>query len=87
MLGREPVPMHADYDRGVADHDIDLLYEDTAMVGLIECIPQPGQLFVENIAVAPDHQGPIIRDGVWAAGCPAMPSCGRRRQTCRNSAC
>ncbi len=57
VLGRKPVPMVADYDRGVLDHEIDLLHDDTVMVALIECIPQHDQLFIENIAVAPAHQG------------------------------
>ncbi len=57
ILGREPLPMVADYDRAVRDHHIDLLYDGGELVALIECIPHPDHLFIENLAIAPGHQG------------------------------
>ena len=49
--------MVADYDVAVRDHIIDLLHVDTALVALVEMIPQPDHLLIENIAVAPAFQG------------------------------
>lgn len=57
VLGREPMPMQADYDHAVRAHEIDLMMEDAGLVALIEMIPQPDLLFIANIAVSPGHQG------------------------------
>lgn len=56
-VGREPVPMQADYDAAVINHWIDLIEEDGRLIALIEVIPHPDHLFVENIAVAEERQG------------------------------
>src|SRR5665213_2320252 len=57
VIGREPKPMTADYARAVADHVIDLLEQDGQPVALIEAIPTPAYLLIENIAVLPDRHG------------------------------
>ena len=57
VIGREPRPMGADYARAVREHRIDLLAEDGAVLGLIEMVPQPDHLWIENVAVRPDSQG------------------------------
>ena len=57
LIGREPLPMQADYDQAVREHRIDLLYDDGELVGLIETIVHHDHLFIENLAVAPAHQG------------------------------
>jgi ribosomal protein S18 acetylase RimI-like enzyme len=57
LIGREPKPMQADYDRAIAANRIDLAYEDGALAGLIETIEQTGHLLIENIAVSPGCQG------------------------------
>ena len=57
LIGREPLPMQADYDRAVREHAIDLLTVDGALAGLIETIVRPDHLWIENVAVAPDWQG------------------------------
>lgn len=57
VLGREPLPMTADYGKAVEKHRIDLLYLDERLVALIEMIPQAGHLLIENIAVSPAFQG------------------------------
>ena len=56
-LGREPMPMKADYARAVREHQIDVLNIDGRMVGLIETMPRSDHLWIENIAVRPDCQG------------------------------
>jgi GNAT superfamily N-acetyltransferase len=57
LIGREPLPMQADYQRAIAEHMIDLLVDGGALVGLIETILRPDHLWVENVAVAPEWQG------------------------------
>lgn len=57
VLGREPMPMKADYDRAVREHEIDLLYADGHLAALIEIVTNNDHLFIENVAVAPAHQG------------------------------
>ena len=57
LIGREPLPMQADYDRAVREHAIDLLHDDGTLVGLIETIPRSDHLWIENVAVAPDRRG------------------------------
>jgi GNAT superfamily N-acetyltransferase len=57
LIGREPLPMQADYERAVAEHTIDLLIVDGALAGLIETILRPDHLWIENVAVGPGQQG------------------------------
>jgi N-acetylglutamate synthase-like GNAT family acetyltransferase len=57
LIGREPLPMQADYDMAVREHVIELLYDDGELVGLIETIAHPDHLFIENVAVRPQSQG------------------------------
>ena len=57
LMGREPMPMTADYDLAVREHEVDLAYLGGALVGVIEMILHPDHLFIENLAVAPGHQG------------------------------
>jgi GNAT superfamily N-acetyltransferase len=57
LIGREPLPMQADYRRAVGEHTIDLLIEGGALAGLIETILRPDHLWIENVAVAPERQG------------------------------
>lgn len=57
VLGREPLPMTADYAEAVKKHRIDLLYLDGKLVALIEMIPKADHLLIENVAVSPAFQG------------------------------
>ena len=57
VIGREPFPMQADYEQAVRQHRFDLLYLDAALAALIETMQQPDHWWIENIAVAPQHQG------------------------------
>ncbi|MER9845095.1 hypothetical protein NKJ59_28385 [Mesorhizobium australicum] len=36
VIGREPLPMRADYDKAVAEHPFELAVEDGRLVGMIE---------------------------------------------------
>ena len=57
VIGREPLPMAADYDHAVRHHRIDLLRLDGDLAGLIEMIPATDHLLIENVAVALAFQG------------------------------
>lgn len=57
LIGREPLPMRADYEAAVREHAIELLYDNGELVGLIETIVNPDHLFIENVAVRPQSQG------------------------------
>lgn len=57
LIGREPKPMGADYDAAIARHRIDLAYLGSELAALIETIPEPDHLLIENVAVAPSFQG------------------------------
>ena len=56
LIGREPMPMLADYVTAVQKHRIDLLYTDGELAALIEMIPEPASLLIENVAVSPALQ-------------------------------
>ena len=57
LIGREPMPMTADYERAVREHMIDLLFVDARLVALIETVNEADHLLIANVAVAPPFQG------------------------------
>jgi ribosomal protein S18 acetylase RimI-like enzyme len=57
MIGREPLPMTADYEAAVRDHIVDLLYIDDRLTALIEMKPEADHLLIINVAVSPACQG------------------------------
>ncbi len=57
LLGREPMPMRVDYDKAILEHRFDLAVEHGAILGLIETVPHPDHLWIDNVAVAPAAQG------------------------------
>ncbi len=56
LIGREPLPMRADYAAAVLAHRFDLLVRGLAVLALIETDLRDDHLWIENIAVHPDHQ-------------------------------
>ena len=57
LIGREPTPMTADYDRAVCEHMIDLLFVDAELAALIETASKADHLLIVNVAVSPACQG------------------------------
>ncbi|HEU4825445.1 MAG TPA: GNAT family N-acetyltransferase [Dongiaceae bacterium] len=55
-IGREPLPMAADYDRAVREHIVDLLFVVSEPAGLIEMVNEGDHLLIENVAIAPAFQ-------------------------------
>jgi ribosomal protein S18 acetylase RimI-like enzyme len=56
VLGREPLPMTADYDRAVVEHVVDLVEIAGELVALVEMSIEPDHLLIVNLAVDPGHQ-------------------------------
>ncbi len=57
VIGREPLPMLADPAVAIRDHRVVVAMQGDQAVGLIEMIPHPDHLWVENVAVLPAAQG------------------------------
>ncbi len=57
LIGREPLPMTADAALAIAAHLVDLCEAEGRLLGLVETIPYPDHLLIENLAVAPEEQG------------------------------
>ncbi|RWC23069.1 GNAT family N-acetyltransferase [Mesorhizobium sp.] len=57
VIGREPLPMRANYDKAIAEHPFDLAVEDDRIVGMIETMLADDHLWIENVCVAPNVQG------------------------------
>lgn len=57
VIGREPMPMQVDYDKAVLEHRFDLAVDGGTILGLIETVPHPDHLWIDNVAVAPAVQG------------------------------
>ncbi|QND63378.1 GNAT family N-acetyltransferase [Mesorhizobium loti] len=57
VIGREPMPMRADYDKAIAEHPFDVAIEGDQIVGMIETILAEDHLWIENVCVAPQAQG------------------------------
>lgn len=58
LLGRTPIPMLADHLEAVRTHDVWVLDDGPdGLVGVIELIPHPDHLYIENVAIAPARQG------------------------------
>ncbi|CAN7453509.1 GNAT family N-acetyltransferase [Mesorhizobium caraganae] len=57
VIGREPLPMRADYDKAVAEHPFDLAVEGDRIVGMIETMLEDDHLWIENVCVTPQAQG------------------------------
>lgn len=57
VVGREPLPMRADYDAALRQHRFDLLYDGAELAALIETVAAADHLLIENVAVAPAFQG------------------------------
>jgi ribosomal protein S18 acetylase RimI-like enzyme len=56
-IGMKPKPMSADYESLISEGKVWVAVEDRAIVGLVVLVLEPGDLLLENIAVAPAAQG------------------------------
>jgi N-acetylglutamate synthase-like GNAT family acetyltransferase len=57
LLGRTPIPMTVDYGAALEAHELWVLDAGDALVGVLELLPEPDLLWIENVAVQPALQG------------------------------
>ena len=56
-MGREPVPMRADYGKALREHQLWVMEEAGEIIATVELVPGKDHLLIENVAVSPHHQG------------------------------
>ena len=56
-IGREPAPMVADFHQDIADQKVWVAEIDARLAGFIVFFEQDDAMFLENVAVHPDHTG------------------------------
>ena len=56
LIGREPLPMAADYETALRQHRFDLFYKDGVLAALIETITRDDHLHIQNLCVSPKFQ-------------------------------
>jgi ribosomal protein S18 acetylase RimI-like enzyme len=56
-IGREPAPMTADYRTLIARSAVYVFREQKHVRGVLVIVPEPGAMFIENVAVHPEYQG------------------------------
>ena len=66
LIGREPMPMRADYEQALTKHRFDLAVEGAEIRGLIETLAHDDHIWIENVAVAPEAQGQGIGQLLFA---------------------
>ena len=57
VMGREPLPMTADYDLALQNHRFDLAFLGDDLAGVLETVAEADHLWVETVAVRSDLQG------------------------------
>ncbi len=74
VIGREPMPMRADYACSIKEHRIDVLLRDGRVAAVLETMDRPDYLWIESIAVTPELQGTGLgRLGQGGCGWPRWP--------------
>jgi ribosomal protein S18 acetylase RimI-like enzyme len=56
-IGREPAPMTADYKKLIARSAVYVFREQEHVRAVLVIVPEPGAMFIENVAVDPAYQG------------------------------
>jgi ribosomal protein S18 acetylase RimI-like enzyme len=56
-LGKKPAPMLEDYNVLIEAGGVWILAESEEAIGVLAMRPAEGHLFVDNVAIAPEHQG------------------------------
>jgi N-acetylglutamate synthase-like GNAT family acetyltransferase len=57
VLGREPRPMRADYEKAVEVHRFDVIEEGGRIIASIETEAREDHFWIESVAVHPDYRG------------------------------
>ena len=56
-MGKRPAPMVADFTRSIEGGQLEIILSDSEYAGYCVSFEKTKSLFVENIALHPDHQG------------------------------
>ena len=56
LIGREPLPMSANYEQTIKSNRFDLFYQNEQLVALLETIKKENHLLIENLCVSPTKQ-------------------------------
>ncbi|MFI4987095.1 MAG: GNAT family N-acetyltransferase, partial [Alphaproteobacteria bacterium] len=56
-IGKPPGPMLDDYERRVREHAAWVLVDGSEIVGVLVLLPEDDYLLLDNVAIAPRHQG------------------------------
>ena len=65
-IGKEPAPMVADFATTLAQGQLEILQVDENAIGFLVSYSQQDHLFVENVAIDPQHQGQGYGGAVFA---------------------
>jgi GNAT superfamily N-acetyltransferase len=57
LLGRTPMPMLTDFAVAIREHEVWVAEVDDRIVGVLELIPREDHLWIDNVAIDPEHQG------------------------------
>jgi len=66
IIGREPMPMTADYEALVSEGHVHVMLEGTALCGVLVLLVEPDHVLIENICVHPAWQHKGIGDRLLA---------------------
>ena len=55
LLGRKPQPMTADHQAMITEHEVWLLVDGEAPLGVLELISEPACTLIYSVAVRPEH--------------------------------
>jgi ribosomal protein S18 acetylase RimI-like enzyme len=62
-IGRKPAGMLVDYSQALRDHLVWVLEGPNGVVGLLDLIQGDEHIMIDNLVIAPDHQGRKL--GTW----------------------
>ena len=65
-IGRKPAPMVADFAEALKQGHLEVLQVDDRPVGFLVSYRHENALFVENVAVDPQHQGQGLGSAIFA---------------------
>jgi N-acetylglutamate synthase-like GNAT family acetyltransferase len=56
LIGRKPLPMTADHNDLIQNHDAWVLEENNEIIGVLELVIKIDSLYIDTVAVKPSHQ-------------------------------
>jgi N-acetylglutamate synthase-like GNAT family acetyltransferase len=56
LIGRKPLPMTADHNDLIQNHDAWVLEEESEIIAVLELVLKQDSLYIDTVAVKPSHQ-------------------------------